>query len=218
MTMPCSKNTSCFTTLGFSMQSAPSPCHQDCRNVEPQNVKISKSHSKGFQRLLLLLIQGVTTFHTSPQSVSTIRLSSSPTQPPRGYTLCTFLRIRWLLVLCTRSDSLDRIFCALSSCFLDVKPNSLDLFSPANITTAVLPPELEKFLPPLESFYEVSKASTFASSMSSIPLDITCILGTLSLLRFVDCETSKGFSTFALLVGSLHTTVLSILSFIYLSL
>jgi hypothetical protein len=38
-------------------------------------------------------------------------------------------------------------------------------------------------------FFEVSKASTFASSMSSTPLDIACVLGMLSLLRFVHFET-----------------------------
>jgi hypothetical protein len=47
MTMPFSKNTSCFMNLGFSMQSAPAPCHQDCRNDEPQNAEMSKFHSKG---------------------------------------------------------------------------------------------------------------------------------------------------------------------------
>jgi hypothetical protein len=71
-----------------------------------------------------------------------------------------------------------------------------DLVSPADLTAAVLPPELENFLPPLGSFFEVSKASTFAFSMSSIPLDIAYVLGTLSLLSFVNCETSKGFSSF----------------------
>jgi hypothetical protein len=70
----------------------------------------------------------------------------------------------------------------------------------------------------LGRFSEVSKASTFASSVSSIPLDIAYVLGMLSLLSFVHSETSKGFSTSALLAGSLHTTVLSVLSFIYPSL
>jgi hypothetical protein len=73
-------------------------------------------------------------------------------------------------------------FCALSSYYLDVKLNDPDLTSLAYLMVVVLPPELENFLPPLGRFYEVSKASTFASSVSSIPLDITCILGMLSLL------------------------------------
>jgi hypothetical protein len=99
-----------------------------------------------------------------------------------------------------------------------VKIDSPYLTSPTDLTTIVLPSELENFLPPLGRFYEVSKASTFASSVSSIPLDITYVLGMLSLLIFVHSETSKGFMTSALLAGSLHTTVLSILSFIYPSL
>jgi hypothetical protein len=67
-------------------------------------------------------------------------------------------------------------------------------------------------------FYEVSKASTFASSARLILLDISCVIGILSLLIFVHSKTSKGFTTSALLAGSLHTTVLFILSFIYPSL
>jgi hypothetical protein len=77
-----------------------------------------------------------------------------------------------------------------------VKLDSPDLVSPIDLITVVLPPELENFFPPLGRFYEVSKAPTFASFASSIPLDMTYILGMLSLLSFVDCETSKGFSTF----------------------
>jgi hypothetical protein len=96
----------------------------------------------------------------------------------------------------TRSDGPNLIFCALSSYFLDMKLDGPDLISPADLTTTVLPPELENFLPPLGRFFEVSKASTFASSVSSIPLDITYVLGMLSLLSFVDYETSKVFSIF----------------------
>jgi hypothetical protein len=90
-----------------------------------------------------------------------------------------------------RSDGPNLIFCTLSSCCLDVKLDGPDLVSPADLTIVVLPPELENFLPPLGRSSEVSKASTFASSASSIPLDIACILGMLSLLSFVNCETSK---------------------------
>jgi hypothetical protein len=49
-------------------------------------------------------------------------------------------------------------------------------------------------------------------------LDITCVLGILPLLSFVHSETSKSFMTSALLAGTLHTTVLSILRYIYTSL
>jgi hypothetical protein len=50
VTTPCSKNTSHFMTLGFSMQSAPAPCHRDCRNSEPRNarnteIRNAKRHS-----------------------------------------------------------------------------------------------------------------------------------------------------------------------------
>jgi hypothetical protein len=79
---------------------------------------------------------------------------------------------------------------------LDMKLDSPYLVSPTDLMAAMLPPELENFLPSLGRFYEVSKASTFASSASSIPLDIACVIGTLSLLSFFDCKTSKGFSTF----------------------
>jgi hypothetical protein len=106
----------------------------------------------------------------------------------------------------------------LSSYCLDVKLDGPDLVSLADVMVVVIPPDLENFLPPLGRFSEVSKASTFASSTSSIPLDIAYVLGTLSLLRFVDSETSKGFSTYALLTGSLHTTVLSVLRFSFLNL
>jgi hypothetical protein len=99
-----------------------------------------------------------------------------------------------------------------------VKLDSPYLTSPSDLTVAMLPPELENFLPLLGRFYEVSKASTFSSFASSIPLDIAYVLGTLSILIFVHFETSKGFTTSTLLPGSLHTTSLSILSFIYLSL
>jgi hypothetical protein len=102
-------------------------------------------------------------------------------------------------------------FCALSSCYLDVKLDGPYLASLANLTTNLLLPELENFLSPLRRFSKVSKASTFASSVSSIHLDITHILGMLSLLSFVHSETSKCFTTSALLIGSLHATVLSIL-------
>jgi hypothetical protein len=63
-----------------------------------------------------------------------------------------------------------------------VKLGGPDLVSRDDLTAVVLPPELENFLPPLGRFSEVSKASTFASSMSSIPLDIAYVLGILSLL------------------------------------
>jgi hypothetical protein len=57
----------------------------------------------------------------------------------------------------------------------------------------VLPPELENFLSPLGIFFDVSKASTFTSSVSSITLDITYVLGTLSLLSFVHSKNLKRF-------------------------
>jgi hypothetical protein len=92
------------------------------------------------------------------------------------------------------------------------------LAPPANLMAPVLPPDLENFLPPLGRFSEVSKSLTFSSSVSSIPLDIAYILGTLSLLIFVHSKTSKGFMTSTLIAGFLHSTVLSFLSFNYLSL
>jgi hypothetical protein len=70
-----------------------------------------------------------------------------------------------------------------------VKLNGPYLASPADLMVVVLLPELENILPPLGGFSKVSKASTFASSASSIPLDIAYVLGMLSLLSFVHSET-----------------------------
>jgi hypothetical protein len=39
---PCSKDTSCFMTLGFSMHSAPAPRHRYFQNVEPRNAEMPK--------------------------------------------------------------------------------------------------------------------------------------------------------------------------------
>jgi hypothetical protein len=98
-----------------------------------------------------------------------------------------------------------------------MKLDGPDLISPANLMAVVLPPE-HVLIPSPWKIFKVPKASTFASSVSSIPLDISYILGMLSLLKFFHSETSKGSSTSALLAGSLHTTVLSVLSFVYPSL
>jgi hypothetical protein len=45
-----SKDTSHFTTSGFSVQSAPAPCHQGFRNVEPRNAEMSMFLTKGTSR------------------------------------------------------------------------------------------------------------------------------------------------------------------------
>jgi hypothetical protein len=100
--------------------------------------------------------------------------------------LCSIQR---LLDIDARSDNPNLIFCALSSCCLDVKLDGPDLVSPADLTIDVLPPDLENFLPSLGIFSEVTKASTSTSSSSSIPLDIVCVLGILSLLNFVYSKT-----------------------------
>jgi hypothetical protein len=47
-----SKDTSCFATSGFSVQSAPAPCHQDFRNVEPRYAEMSMFHTKGTSRFM----------------------------------------------------------------------------------------------------------------------------------------------------------------------
>jgi hypothetical protein len=61
-------------------------------------------------------------------------------------------------------------------------------FFAQDLMAVVLPPELENLFLPLGIFSEVSKASTFASPVSSIPLDLAYVLGMLSLLSFVLSE------------------------------
>jgi hypothetical protein len=40
-----SKDTSCFVTLGFSMQRPLAPCYRNFRNVEPRNTEMPKFHT-----------------------------------------------------------------------------------------------------------------------------------------------------------------------------
>jgi hypothetical protein len=102
----------------------------------------------------------------SPLSVSTLLLRDLPEvklhAPSSGSDDYRSFALDLMAQICFSSFS-------LSSCCLDVKLDGPDLVSPANLMATVLPPELENFLPPLGRFSEVSKASTFASSASSIP-------------------------------------------------
>jgi hypothetical protein len=47
-TMPCSKNTSCFMTSGFSVQRVMVPCHQEFRYAKPQNSEITYGYRPPF--------------------------------------------------------------------------------------------------------------------------------------------------------------------------
>jgi len=82
---PYSKSASCFATLGFSMQSAPAPCHQDFWNVEPRNLKCGNPPPKGFSGSYCFSSNGSWHFTLLRWSVSTIHFNSSTMPPLRVY-------------------------------------------------------------------------------------------------------------------------------------